>query len=479
MELKHHTLVSIPGRGTITGHDRWILIDSLGNSVLGFDMFCDALIRAKNAKNTIDAYCNHLAKFIDYLTEVSLVAPSFGIHHVSGIFLSDIISSYPEFLTGGINNNSEMISKVAENLGRQPLTSSSLTPHLAAVNRYLELSENFYSRLIELQNNGEDLGLISEQALFPSLLQKAELHQREKIAINQKSVLAGVICGGAKLKRIVTLKAPRKNQTNGKNIKAFPDEHFLHFIENGFTNYRDKAFYCLTGAAGIRISEAKNIIFADLNTETSEVYIVDPKDRSVSEYNNYLTVQEKDALSFKCRDTVRTLFIEPWGTMFWHYLSLYLKHEYVPTDKHPFVFQKIHASYLTEPLIEADDKSLRDTFKAALKRCNLSTQYSVHSLRHMYGVYLRNYYPNETGGYGLSDTTIKSLMGHRDLSSTQQYAIPNIDLMKARQKLSLLMMTSPSQVKLQVTADSLRTQLKLVESRIKQDVEESQLKLLK
>ncbi|MCE7729355.1 tyrosine-type recombinase/integrase [Vibrio campbellii] len=472
MNLKHFTFLTSSGANTLSGQKRHILIDQAGNPVLGFDMYYDYLIE-HNTVSTTETYCKHLARFFDYLAEVSELAPSYDFNeerhkHVTALFLRDVIGAYPKFLQAGEHNSSILMSQVAKNLNRKPLQPSSLSPITAAINVFLELSEVFKLRLLEMQELGEDVGLISDEALFPTMLKKTETSQRERVKINSRSMLAGVVSGGAKLHRISTLKAPTVKK-NDPTDKDFPSEEFVHFIENGFTNFRDKALYSLAGAAGLRPSEPELILFSDLNFETQEVFIVDPKTRPLSDYNYYLTAQEKDALEFKGRATKRTLLIEPWGAMFWHYLNLYLEHEYVPTDKHPFVFQKIHRNHKGEPFFETDDKTKRDNFKDAVKRANISVERQRHGLRHMYGVFLRNYYPNDTGGFGLPETTVQKVMGHLSIDSTLIYARLELSLMRTRHKLALLMNAKPDKIRLQAHENMLREKLHLVSLLIRKD----------
>ncbi|MEZ8093343.1 tyrosine-type recombinase/integrase [Photobacterium swingsii] len=475
MNLKHHTLMKIPGCQTVNGRARWILIANDGCPVLGFDLFSQSLVRQKGqySKNTVEQYCQHTARFFDYLAEVAEVAPQMEYKTLDAFFLQEVIEAYPDFLTSGVHNSSELISKVAENLKQKPLSPKSLSPHLAAINQFLDKSENYRLQLLELQANGEDLGLISDEELFPYARKRVEMGQHQRSAINKKSIVASVISGGAKLKSLVTLKAPASSQSQSQSQsqgnKDFPAEEFVNLIQNGFTNNRDRALYSLLGAAGLRLCEGLLVIFRDLDVKNREVFVPDPKTRPLSDYNYAFTAQDKDELEYKGRETLRTLLIEPWGSMFWHYFNEYLQEEFLPTSDHPFVFQKTHRDYRGQPLYAADKKSMRDTFKDALKRIGLPTHYSAHSLRHMYGVFLRNYYPNRKGGHGLDAETVKEIMGHALLDSTLGYAKVDMDLLRSKHQLGLLMKTSPSNLKLRATASMLEDRLQQVQALIESD----------
>jgi site-specific recombinase XerD len=68
-------------------------------------------------------------------------------------------------------------------------------------------------------------------------------------------------------------------------------------------------------------------------------------------------------------------------------------------------------------------------FKKAVKQAEVpmpsnDKDWSPHSLRHLYGVYMLNDYPvaPERGLFGLELIEVQMLMGHANIRSTQHYA---------------------------------------------------------
>jgi integrase len=471
VSLNNLSLIEIPANKTIRGIEDYVLIQADGIPVHGFDMYCRKMMK-DHLYGTAINYIGHVAKFLDYLSEAAIVAPRHGFDFVDGLFLSEVIGTYRDFLEGGIDNESDLIKEVAVNLSRSPLMPSSTVPHIAAVNGYLDYSEEIHMRLLELDGI-EDLGLISTNRLFPDAGKLVPIKPGERIAMLQKNVLSGVMAGGPQLKRLSALSYGKTTQQTYEGLKDFPTQEFVNLIENGFTNYRDKAYYCFLGASGTRQCEADLLTFADLDIDNEEVYVISPKTRSLKDYNYYLSKQEMNKLPWKGRNTKYTLLIEPWGALFWHYYSLYMEHEWTPSKDHPFVFQIIRGNNKGKPFFTSCKSSIRKTFKKAVKRIGLSSiypklsdKYPGHSLRHMYGVFLRNYYPNTMGGLGLSSDLIQSIMGHVSADSTLKYARYDLNKLRTEQIISQLMLSSPGELKIQATIDVLEDKLKLLKSHL-------------
>ena len=468
-ELKNFSLIEIPANKTLRGKTEYVLLNGGGHPYKGFSLFCKMLNDSDRAKNTRESYIAHVAHFLDYIAEISIVSPQKGVLTFDGFQLVDVIDAYPEFLSGGTNNTSDIMSEVATNLKRTALKKTSIAPHIAAVNLFLEYSETVQTQLMQLAEFEEDVGLLSNQTLFP-VVTKGKLHKAEKIAIDEKSMLAGVISGGSQLKSFVRLKLPKNRQSKKKDLKDFPASKFVELLENGFKSYRDKTYYCLLGASGTRQCEADILTFEDLDFENQQVFTIDPTTRPLSDFNHYLTAQEVRDLPWKSRATPFTLLIEPWGSLFWYYLDLYMTHEYRPTEKHPFIFQILKGENKGSPFFEADKSSVRKLFKDKLKKAGMPRSYDGHSLRHMYGVFLKNYYPNPKvkDAYGLPDTTIQQLMGHASLESTLKYAKPDVDIYRAKHVTSQLMFAPIPELKLRATRAELQQRLMYIEEQIEE-----------
>ena len=92
---------------------------------------------------------------------------------------------------------------------------------------------------------------------------------------------------------------------------------------------------------------------------------------------------------------------------------------------HRFLFQKASG----EPYVGSYHSALEAFQKAAVKVTGY--KYGPHSLRHMYGYYLKNWIPNEKGGWGFPLATVRDCMGHSALESTKRYARDDVIKLEA------------------------------------------------
>jgi integrase/recombinase XerD len=190
-------------------------------------------------------------------------------------------------------------------------------------------------------------------------------------------------------------------------------------------SYRDKAMYSLLAASGSRQHEAYQLRLRDIDFENRTVLLVDPETRD----NSDLSEEEFEALDWKGRATEKTFLIEPFKTMFFENLMLYVKNERIAHGLHDFAFQKEGG----RPYFLTTRSTRSEAFNSCKKKVGLGDAQliSIHSLRHTYGSYALNYLPTESG-FGLPITTVKLLMGHELLASTEIYAKKDEDLVEAQ-----------------------------------------------
>lgn len=447
----HHTLAR-------SGDDTWMLIHEDGWQDPYFDYYAKDLLENKQSKfNTREKYCRFVAAFVDYLVEASkwyresgqsgsltceyrqTNSAGFSID-LAGPALVELIRIYPKVLAGGAYSDDPVVVEMAKRLKRKVTAQPSQQVHIAAINHYLALSEGFNLRL---QQSGlsefNGLPLLSETCLFPHIGAAVELSRFERLAMSTRTMLGGVIAGGAKLKRLSALK-PVVFNGDGENFdydSAFPLESAPDLINHGFNSYRDRALYCLLMASGIRISEALALTWNDVDCVNRKIYIRDPRTKDLEKvYLGFLSLEQRNSLPWKGRTHPVTLLIEPFATEFWKLLELYMKHEMFVTSTHPFVFQVLKRGNAADPLILSDHSNLRRNFKKACHKLDAEYCYSAHSLRHMYGVYCLNFWPNADGSYGLVPEKVQFLMGHSRRDSTMHYAKPDTYILEAEQKIN-------------------------------------------
>jgi integrase len=204
-------------------------------------------------------------------------------------------------------------------------------------------------------------------------------------------------------------------------------------LANMATSKRDKALWLFLAASGTRASEARNLQWTDIDPATQEVFIFDPLGRRLG---GDMTQQER--IRFKGRTVSMTYLIQPFKQLFFEALAEYVNEEYVPSrDERDagFVFQYIEPRRRGVPYVSASDASLNANFHIACERVSLQLEpemrnvldgRTLHSLRHMYGVYMVNDFPVDLkeGRFGLELSEVQILMGHKELRTTRHYARP-------------------------------------------------------
>lgn len=127
-----------------------------------------------------------------------------------------------------------------------------------------------------------------------------------------------------------------------------------------------------------------------------------------------------------------TLLIEPFASKFFESLKAYLDRERIAHDRHQFLFQYLSGEDRGKPFFLSTAASRLEQFHKACRGIGVQLPPGTagHSLRHMYGTYLLNYFPRANGDYGLPAPMVQQLMGHATLKSTLKYARYDQDLLK-------------------------------------------------
>lgn len=173
---------------------------------------------------------------------------------------------------------------------RKPLAAGSFSNTLAAINRFLRLSE---SLAIEAYERAKLLGIEHNDtysSLIAALSGSETLSVAERRNMRMNSVLGSVMRlrgeGMTRPRRLVNPVEPV--QLDLRNFD-FPLDYVLS-LANAATSWRDRCLWLLLAASGIRVSEALNLQWSDIDIQNQKVYVLDPKRRRLG---GDLTEQEK------------------------------------------------------------------------------------------------------------------------------------------------------------------------------------------
>lgn len=406
-------------------------VEDKDREVSSFSHFSRWLTRKGYADNTIIKYSENVAYFLDYLFEASQ-SQALIDHHLD---LEDVIYSYEAFMLFGQESANPLSKELAKKLGKQNKTSPiSLGQNIqASIQWFIDVS------LLGLAENGNFdpfFGLFFKN--------KSRLRSTaEKAKIREKSWLAGTIRHS--LRHLSTVKGReslfpgvkrslKESQSNTFKVNPFPIEHSVTLVRSikpsrSRSFHRDMALYSLLASSGMRIHEALQLRFIDIITDKTgsiRIELYSPYSR----LNPGLTESETKKLAWKGRETARTFMIEPFASIFWEHFNNYLNLEYKNNVNHDFVFQNQYG----RPLFTSDRKGRNQTFKNYTEKARIpnAKNYSIHSLRHMYGTYILNYMPVPGNRIpGLPLVYVQRLMGHASSSSTRRYARHDEDVLDA------------------------------------------------
>lgn len=411
------------------GNAAWRLLGPDGMPIEAFAAFATTVL-SKRPLNTRISYSRNLAKFFDYLFEALVVRrrenPS---QLVTRDFLIEALEAYDDYLVLGIASGKPLARQISASMPSGPLSPRTSSLMHAPVRRFLELSERLRLEMEELSRHGLRRDVVDELSLLPDLGTAIEVSPFQQRQMEANSMIAGVVAGGPKLLHTVPLPT-NPGDAPFDFSRAFPFDSIADFIE-ACPAYRDKALYSLLAASGGRMHEGTQMLFDDIDVVNREIFLRNPKDRWNCPSYRYLSSMERERLAWKGRTTEVALLIEPFASMFFENLQMYLRHEYIPHGLHRFVFQYLKNGMEGRPYFLSTHKSRLDIFCAAAQRVGIVDLVSgPHSLRHAYGIYTLNYLPRPNGDYGLPLAWVQQLMGHAEIKSTKKYARYDKELMK-------------------------------------------------
>lgn len=411
------------------GQQSWNLAAKDGTPISAFDVFCD-----KNSGYrfpTQKRYAEVVARFIDYLFEAGV----FGAPVRPG-FLNTVIDAYPTLLRDGsavtakrVRNSGEdtWLAEVAERLDWAALSPKSFDNTIAAVNRFLRLSESLAREAAE---KAELLG-ISPKASYSSLVKALDgvetLSSFEVAAMKQNSMFGNVAKYASKgIQRPRRLRNPGKPSTSVRTVLDFPRESLPALIAAA-ESWRDKSLWLLLAATGIRISEALNLHLDDIDMEVQRIFVFDPNGRRPQ-----LGDGDPSRLRFKGREMAYTYPIPELRRDLFFAIAQYINLEFVPFHRPgepAYLFQYVEPTHRGEPLVDASHAALAKSFRRAVRAANVPVpnegkDWVLHSLRHLYGVYMVNDFPVNVahGQFGLPLVDVQMMMGHTSIRSTAHYA---------------------------------------------------------
>jgi integrase len=390
------------------------LIDDEGDISQAFDLFVNALVREDLQPQTVEAYSNRVASFLDYLTEAKV----FGVLSSRLELMSAIKSYLPARISG--KNASGKYSELSRNtLQQSKLKKSSAKNHAAAINKFLFDSDNYAVHLQQIDDWERGVNGVAPRSLFAASARRRSSSEIKKIC--QSSMMVNVMRCSPTLAEGKYLHVKGSDSQNLED-KDFPAAYLMALLDSA-SCARDEAIWALQAGTGLRPSEAIRLQMDDIDFKRRTVVVPDPENRRFASQ-----MPDEFRKRWKGRAVSATYFIPALGDRFFTALEKYIRNEYSPRSSDAFVFQSVKGD--NKPYVLVSDKSRIQSFNRACLRiqrhnpeapCNLN-HLSPHSLRHFYGTFMLNYVIVGNGQYGLRPVEVQRLMGHERLETTMKYA---------------------------------------------------------
>ncbi len=373
------------------------------------------------ASATVEQYAGHVARFIDFVYEASTMK-------LENSDISNVLYFYQDYLLYARESENPIVLKLCERLGKENQTS------VSSVSQGIEAAISGFLTLQIIKSESIDQTNVFTKFVTNGVM----LSSSQKKAIKDSSWLASTIRGS--LERCFSNKRKAKvfsisKQTRAAQKKKYDnnEDYPLERVEDLLAQkpkrtsacfHRDMAIYSLLAAIGCRTHEALQLRIGDINFEERKIRLISPFSRN----NQGLTSEEAKKLRWKGRETETVLPVYPFDDHFWEHLRYYLKDFFRTNVSHDFLFQKANG----RPYFITNRSDRNKQFKKYAAASGFENiKLALHSLRHMYGRYLLNYYPNGKGGYGMPMEYVQILMGHGSANSTKMYAIHDTDILEA------------------------------------------------
>ncbi|MBT2374383.1 tyrosine-type recombinase/integrase [Pseudomonas fluorescens] len=372
----------------------------------------------RTANNTNQAYTCRVAKLLDFLIEIGILDDQKQFDYASTVANLPL---YRKYLTEGTNSKDPIIQELANRLERTAIEGESADGHLAAAKDFLS-----YLQLKQLEQWELEKRINPGTPKPPSFIETKRVppSRAEAESIARNSII-GAHTGVIKVTRTRALVSTSKKRKKIR-IKDFPAAHILELIHHiPHPLYRCLAL--LMAGGGLRESEAiaverSNIVF-DKKTMTATVTL------NVGE----IDIESPDALpdmsGSKGRKTNKVFMVEPLKTIFLKNYAEYLAIRPLSESKYAFLSESKN-SYGKSLFEEIKQNTINKTINRVLAKAqkkiialNGNKAFTCHSLRHFYGMWLRNciYIPGRPW-IGLETKEIQILMGHANEATTEIYS---------------------------------------------------------
>lgn len=375
-----------------------------------YSRYMENLVEAGYPDNTRETYGRAVSHFRDCL-QIVTQAKGTSVAEIKRAYLG-----YHSYLTLGPKATESTAKLLFAVKPRRTISLRSSGIYHAGIDDFLCFCKDLISEAKEFLEQGLELQIPSRDLVI-GLSLSARTRQRARSSkfnsgLGTKQVLSKKLSSH--------LGSAKKSREAIESHKFFPLDRTVDLIDSA-TSWRNGALWALLAGTSVRVSEAMQLLWDDIDFCKREIRIKDPAGRTDASYAyRGLTEVELSRLCWKGRTTSLTFILEPYGSMFFENLEMY--RDSGDGSAHNFVFQTAQG----KPLFLCDyGKVVLAPFKKAARPIYAEKGLSMdkvglHSLRHGYIYFMRNFVEFR-GGYGLSPHELMCLTGHADVKSLEVY----------------------------------------------------------
>lgn len=263
------------------------------------------------------------ANFIDFFEE--------GLKHIepSTSEVNTLYRKYHSYLTVGSGSNSAVVRKICEAKPSPMVSTASSKNYHAQIQPFLKGLGSYFQKYKDYCENGLAIEKPETTLLIESLMKitptTIRVREKEKVSLRQQAAPMTAATGNKQNRSSYSSHIPYENDYSKPldEDRYFPLDKISELITSA-SCYRNSCFYALIAATNSRNSEADQLLWRDINFATREVFLVNPNTRpNPGEAYRGLSELERNKLEWKGRGTPLTIMLEPYASLFFHYLQLY------------------------------------------------------------------------------------------------------------------------------------------------------------
>ncbi|MCJ1888222.1 site-specific integrase [Pseudomonas sp. LA21] len=387
--------------------------------VFAMEAFCFYLTSTSKKYQTVKSYANKVGKYLDFVVEVVICCVEEG--HKRPESYRDILYMFFQAINIIPDGSDPLRDSVVKRLEMRVVKPATDRAYQSAIKHFLSASSSF-----------DEMRSMVERGGFKRSFDVTPIAHRFKPGrfysdfvrkqIESKDYLSACISGALGSSENLNMPNYSGAFSLGSNTKGLLKIKDVCSILNCTDSLRDKFLFLVLAISGIRLSEALQLLFSDMNLAGATFYVINPFSRPLTYQRMGLTGAEYRKLKFKGRATesvflIRELeeaFFELYGKFLECPASIPSRDQLGKFVQHEFMFRNGRGDTVGKAMcLNVNYTSTERSFLRSCRRAKIEGV-TIHDLRHFWVSHLRNVYRFEL-------EKISKLAGHSNVDVTRRY----------------------------------------------------------